>query len=231
MYKKILLSTVLAAAISSSAFAESYQNANIVPANTAPAYIPPPALGIYVGLGYGYTSVEDDYFEYFPNSGLAVQTDINYDAVMFQAGYQYNPFFAFEFRYWTAFSGGDYSISSNYPPLYPPAAGSYDNFDAWGFYLKPMYPVTPDFSIYGLLGFSGVYISGEPGWDLLDEGSYSWGLGASYAITPNILIFADYVQLFNGGGYGYGYDYYDYDYDSDQDTRVNTINIGLTYRF
>ena len=225
MYKEILFSTVLVTAIGSSAFAENYQNTTI-----APAYAPPPlTLGIYVGLGYGYTQVKDDYFEYYPNSGLAVQTDINYDAVMFQAGFQYNPFFAFEFRYWTAFNGGDYSISSNYPPLYPPAGGSYDDFDAWGVYLKPMYPVTPEFSIYGLLGFSGVYISGEPGWDLLDEGDFSWGLGASYAVTPNILLFADYVQLFNGEGYGYGY--YDYDYNSDQDTRVNTINIGLTYRF
>ena len=223
MYKKILLSTVLAAAIGSTAFADEYY------ADAPPPYVPQMSLGLYVGLAYGYTQVKDDYFEYYPNSGLAVQTDINYDAVMFQAGFQYNPFIAFEFRYWTAFNGGDYSIDSNYPPLYPPAVGSYDNFDAWGFYLKPMYPVTPDFSIYGLLGFSGVYVSGEPGWDLLDEGSFSWGLGASYAITPNILIFADYVELFNGGGYGY--DYYNYDYDADQDTRVNTINIGLTYRF
>lgn len=224
MTKRILLSTALCIAMGSSAFADTYQE-EIPPQ----PYMQPVALGIYVGLAYGYTQVKDDYFEYYPNSGLAVQTDINYDAVMFQAGYQYNTFFAFELRYWTAFNGGDYSISSNYPPLYPPAVGSYDNFDAWGFYLKPMYPVTPEFSIYGLLGFSGVYVAGEPGWDLLDEGDYSWGLGASYAITPNILIFADYVQLFNGGGYGYGY--YDYDYDSDQDTRVNTINIGLTYRF
>jgi len=218
MYKKILLSTLLTALIGTSAFAENYENSAI-----APAYAPPPpALGIYVGLGYGYTKVKDHYFEYFPNSGLAVQTDINFDVAMFQAGFQFNPFLAFEFRYWTAFSGGDYSISSNYPPLYPPEAGSYDNFDAWGFYLKPMYPVTPEFSIYGLLGFSGTYVSGEPGWDLLDEGDFSWGLGASYAITPNILIFADYAELFNGGIYGY---------DFDQDTRVNTINIGLTYRF
>lgn len=224
MHKKILLSTALATFIGTSAFAETYYDA--APQPYAPM---PPALGIYVGLGYGYTKVKDDYFEYFPNSGLSVQTDIDYNAVMFQAGYQYNPFFAFEFRYSMSFNDGDYSISSNYPPLYPPAPESYDDFDAWGIYLKPIYPATPEFSIYGLLGFSGVYVSGEPGWDLLNESSFSWGLGASYAITPNILIFADYVWLFNGGGYGY--DYYDYNYDSDQDTRVDAINIGLTYRF
>ncbi len=224
MTKKILLSTVLSMTLGSSAFADThYEQVSPQP------YMQPAALGLYLGLAYGYTSVKDDYFEYYPNSGLSLQTDIDFNAAMLQAGYQYSPFIAFEFRYWTAFGGGDYSINSNYPPLYPPAAGSYDDFDAWGFYLKPMYPVSPEFSIYGLIGFSGVYISGEPGWDLLDEGDFSWGLGASYAITPNILIFADFTRLFNSWVDGYGY--YDYDYDSEQDTTVDTINIGLSYRF
>jgi opacity protein-like surface antigen len=89
-----------------------------------------------------------------------------------------------------------------------------------------MYPATSEFSIYGLLGFSGIYVSGEPGWDLLDDGDFSWGLGASYNITPNISLFADYVWLFDGAADRYGYDY-----DSSQDTRVDTFNFGVGYRF
>lgn len=220
MNKKILLSTVLTITMGSSAFADTfYDNSPVLGAQQF-------GTGIYVGLAYGYTNVEDDYFEYFPNSGLSVRTEIDYNALMFQAGYQYNPYVAFEYRYWTALNDGDYSISSNYLPLYPTASGSYNDFDAWGFYLKPMYPATSEFSVYGLLGFSGVYVSGEPGWDLLDEGDFSWGLGASYAVTPNILVFADYVQLFNGR-----IDRYGYDFESSQDTRVETFDVGVSYRF
>ena len=205
---------------SSSALAEGYYGNAPVPItqqyNT----------GIYAGLAYGYTKVKDDYFEYFPTEGLALHTDIDYNAFMFQAGFQYNPFIAFEFRYWMAVDSGNYSIDSNLPPLYPPAPGSYDDFDAWGFYLKPMYPITPEFSVYGLLGLSGVYVAGEPGWDLLDDGSFSWGLGASYHFTPNISIFVDYTRIFDGRR-----DRYDYYSDATQDTTVETFNLGVSYMF
>ena len=222
MYSHTLMrSTLLTALLASSLLADTYY-ADTPP----PAYAVPVSAGPYVGLGYGYSSVSDDYFEYYPNEGLSVQTDINYNNLLLQAGFQYNPFIAFEFRYWLSVSGGDYSIDSNYPPLYPSEAGSYDDFDAWGFYLKPMYPVTPEFSIYGLIGFAGTYVSGEPGWDLLDEGDFSYGLGISFAITPNILMFADYVRLFDGAFTRYGYDF-----DTDQDTTVDAFSIGLSYRF
>ncbi len=217
MTRKILLSATL---VSSLAFAEGYYGDG--PALITQQY----DTGVYVGLAYGYTSVKDDYYEYFPTEGLAMHTDIDYNAMMFQAGFQYNPFIAFEFRYWLSMDNGSYSIDSNIPPLYPPDPGSYNDFDAWGFYVKPMYPVTTEFSIYGLLGFSGVYVAGEPGWDLLDDGDFSWGLGASYYFTPNISIFADYVWLFDST-----IDRFDYGSDATQDTSVTTINVGLAYRF
>ena len=220
MNKRILLLAVLAVAMDSTVSADAFYNSSSAPASQHFG------TGIYAGVAYGYSKADDDYFEYYPNSGLSVQTEIDYNALMFQAGYQYNPYIAFEFRYWMALGDGDYSISSNYPPLYPTASGSYDDFDAWGFYLKPMYPATSEFSVYGLLGFSGTYISGEPGWDLLDEGDFSWGLGASYDITPNISLFADYVWLFDGA-----VDRYGYDYDSEQNTKVDTFNFGVSYRF
>ena len=218
MHKKICVSALICTILAISVQADTFYD-------TAPSETRF-GTGIYIGAAYGYTKVDDDYFEYYPNSGLSVHTEIDYDAIMLQAGFQYNPYIAFEFRYWTALSDGDYSISSNYPPLYPPAPGSYDDFDAWGFYIKPMYPVTTEFSVYGLLGFSGVYVAGEPGWDLLDDSDFSWGLGASYNVTPNISIFADYVWLFEGT-----VDRYGYDFDSSQDTKVDTFNFGVSYRF
>ena len=219
MYKQILLSAAAVVTMGTAASADTFYD-------NPGSYMQPADTGIYVGLAYGYSGVEDDYYEYYPNSGLSVQTDIDCDALMFQAGFQYNHYLAFEFRYWAAMGDEDYSISSNYPPLYPPPSGSYDDFDAWGFYLKPMYPATSEFSVYGLLGFSGVYVAGEPGWDLLDDSDFSWGLGASYAVTPNILLFMDYVQLFDGS-----IDRYGYDFESSQDTTVDSFNVGVSYRF
>jgi opacity protein-like surface antigen len=76
--------------------------------------------------------------------------------------------------------------------------------------------------VYGLLGFSGVYVSEEAGFDLLYESSFSWGLGALYDVTANIALFVDYVNLYNGT-----LSFYEY---SQQDT-VDTVNFGLTYKF
>ena len=162
------------------------------------------------------TAVKDDYFGfYYPE-----HTEIDFNALMLQAGYEYNPYLAVEFRYWLSVADGDYSLTSGYiPPV-----GSYNKFDAWGFYLKPMYPVTNEFSIYGLLGFSGVRIDGETGWDLLNESSFSWGVGASFDFTPNIEAFIDYVQLHDDT-------FNSYYYYTPQSTRVNSINFGLSYKF
>jgi opacity protein-like surface antigen len=182
--------------------------------------------GFYVGAAYGGMSVEDDYYEYFPLTGLSVQTDIDYNTLMFQAGFQYNAYIAMEFRYWFSMGDGDYDISSGDPLFSPPIAGSYSDMDVWGLYLKPMYPINNEFSVYGLLGFSGVSVTGEPGWDLLDDNDFSWGLGASYAVTPNFVLFADYTSLYDDA-----IDYYDFDYEASQDTTVDSFNVGVSYRF
>ena len=226
MTRKLLLSAAAFIALSSAAFSEEYYD-NYSSAGTA-SYLRQQhfGTGFYAGLAYGYSSVSDDYYEYAPNSGLSIQTDIDYNTLLFQGGYQYNSFVAFEFRYWMSFGDGDYTISSNYPPLYPAPAGSYEDFDAWGLYLKPMYPVNNALSVYALLGLSGVSVTGEPGWDLLDDSDFSWGLGASYAVTPNILLFADYTSLYDGT-----IDYYGFDSESTQDSSADSINVGVSYRF
>ena len=73
---------------------------------------------------------------------------------------------------------------------------------------------------------SVLYVAGEPGWDLLDDSGFSWGLGASYYFTPNISIFADYTRLYDDS-----FDGYDAFSDFSQDTTVETIDVGVSYRF
>jgi opacity protein-like surface antigen len=208
--KEILLPILVAIGLSSFAIADTYNNAVPEP------YHPQESFShFYIGAAYGMTDVEDDYFGYYYE-----HTEIDFDALMLQAGYEYNAYLAMEFRYWFSMGDGDYDLASGFIP----PNGSYDEFNAWGLYLKPMYPVTNEFSIYGLLGFSGVYVDGEPGWDLLNESSFSWGLGASFYFTPNIGVFIDYVELYNDT-------FNSYYYYTPQDTSVDTINFGLSYKF
>jgi opacity protein-like surface antigen len=212
MKKGMLFSTLLSTILASGALADNYYD---------PAPINAPAVNnFYVGLAYGYANVSDDYIDYL--YGDTTHTDIDFNTLMLQAGYQYNPYVAFEFRYWISMGDGEYDFSSNFPYVVP--NGSYSDLDAWGFYVKPMYPVSPEFSIYGLLGFSGVTVSGEPQWgrDLLNDGDFSWGLGASYSATPNVLIFADYVWLYD--------DWIDYP-ETSQETSVDVFTVGISYRF
>ena len=211
MIKKTVLSGITVLALGTAAI-----QAESTFYDPAPVYAPGTA-GPYIGLGYSRASVDDNFYDFY--WGDYQDTTIDYDSMMFQAGYKYNPYVAFEFRYWMSVSDGDVSVSGNIPPL-----GTHNDFDAWGIYIKPMYPVTPEFNIYGLLGFSGTYVEGGPGWDLLDDGDLSWGGGISFEVTPNIGIFVDYVQLFDGT-------IDDYYYDTEQDTRVDTWNIGINYKF
>ena len=223
MKKYILLSLVALVALGSTAMADPFYN------STPSAYQEVGAnySGPYIGVAYGMTKVSDDYFDGL----LDEHTDIDYDSLMLQVGYEINPYIALEFRYWLSMNDGDYSLSTNYP--FPPANGSYQDFNAWGLYVKPMYPVTPEFSIYGLFGIAGVQVDGQPDWydNLVDDTSFSFGIGAKYDFTENISGFIDYVQLYNNiYGYDYYYDYGSYYYDP-QGTDIYTINFGLTYKF
>jgi len=211
MKKNRILPLLALLASGTLALADSSYDTNV----PAAYHVPPPVVSYpYIGAAFGMTNVSDstyvyDILPYTENS------DIDYSAMMFQAGYQVNPYIAAEFRYWFSVSSGDYTTDS--------LDGVFDSFDAWGMYLKPMYPITPEFSVYGLLGFSGVTVTGGYGWDLLyNDGDFSWGGGLSYDVTPNIALFADYVQLFNST-----LEFYDYS----QDTKVDTFNFGITYKF
>ncbi len=215
MKKNIFLPVLAMIGLSATAVADPFYNS----APAAYHEVLPSISYPYIGGAFSLNKVKDNYFEYYPDYGYSDQTDIDYNSLMFQAGYQLNPYIAMEFRYWFSVSSGDYSTNTRYE-LNPNA---YDSFDAWGIYAKPMYPITPEFSVYGLLGFSGVTTDADYGSYLLyNDGSFSWGGGVSFDVTPNVALFVDYVQLFNGN-----LEFYDYS----QETKVDTFNFGVTYKF
>lgn len=174
-------------------------------------------------------SCEGDYEEWRGN------VEVEYDALMLQAGYKVNPYLAVEGRYWKSLSDGDWSYSEtgteNGDPYSDHDSGSDGDFEfeAWGIYVKPMYPVTEELDVYALLGYGNVTLSNTNG-DFLDENDFQWGLGASYAFTENFSIFADYVQLCNADD-SESWDEFGYIGEENWDDTVYTINIGLTYKF
>jgi opacity protein-like surface antigen len=84
-----------------------------------------------------------------------------------------------------------------------------------------MYPIG-DFSVYALLGYGGVSLSNLENGDAYESG-FQWGLGAGYAFTENISVFADYVKLYDDTGFDYRAQNANVDSD--------TWTIGLSYKF
>ncbi len=116
------------------------------------------------------------------------------DATLLLAGYNFNPYIGVEARY----------------------AGLTDCIDNAAIYVKPQYPITDAAKVYALLGY------GETTYDngVVDnsEDSFQWGLGANYAVTENIGVFADYTNLYD-------------DTFAGVDSTVDAINVGVTYTF
>ncbi len=154
--------------------------------------------GVYVGLGYGATNVGTDFF----SSEIELSGDNDSDALLMQGGYIYNEYIALEGRYWN----GD------------------NNLNAWGVYVKPMYPVTEKFSVYALLGYGETKLTiVDTTADLNNEGSFQWGIGAGFKITDNFSVFADYVDMYNT-------DTHNTD-TSLREWSIDSISIGANYQF
>ena len=160
----------------------------------------------YAGGGIGTAGVKFNHYG----------EDFSATTLMLQGGYKYNEYLAFEGRYLLGLST-DYDKGSNL------SASSYDgNFSSWGIYVKPMYPVTKEFDVYGLLGFGGVMLSNLNDGDAY-ESTLQWGLGAQYSVTNNIAVFVDYVSLYDGTGFDY--------VGTKDDVSSDTWTIGLNYSF
>ena len=199
--KKKMLSLVTVLALSGSVFA----GGDIAPI-VEPVVIEEDNSAFYIGLGLGQLSLNDD----------TTSEEISHTAVMLQAGYQYNEYIALEGRYTFGFNK-DYNVGNTGNV----ESDFNDNSSAWGIYLKPMYPIG-DFSIYALLGYGGLLIDSLEQGDAYESG-FQWGLGAQYAITDSIIVFADYVKLYDDTGF-------DYRAQLD-DVNADSWTLGVSYKF
>ena len=178
--------------------------------------------GLYLGLGYSF--MMGDITEIDNSHDLGA----DHSALMLQAGYKFNDYVAVEGRYWFGLSDEAFAFDNDF-------YGRFDTeVDAWGIYVKPMYPVTDAFDIYALLGYGetsveGITTNDGHAHDIESDG-FSWGVGAAYAFSENVSIFLDYVAFDDTSinyTHGEGSEALEYNYDHELDT----INFGVTYTF
>ena len=184
-----------------------------------PIVVPEPSYqdsGFYLGLGYGFLKVERETLVPGNLNNTTWGTG-DYDQIMLQAGYKINPYFALEGRYWLGLGDNAWAaIGDN-------SVQSVGEVDQWGFYVKPIYPITEALDVYALLGWSKVTydITNAPS-DANRDG-FSWGVGAAYDFNQNWSMFADYSNV----------------YDNETKNKkawlvnddMNVISVGFTYKF
>ena len=197
--KKITLSLVSVMALSGFAYA----GGDIEPVVVEPIVVEDNSA-FYLGLGFGGAQLNVD----------ATSEEFTSTAMMLQAGYQYNEYVALEGRY-------SFGFSTDYDQGITSGLDTYGDISSWGIYVKPMYPIG-DFSIYGLLGYGGVMLSDVRNGDAYESG-LQFGLGASYDVTENVSVFADYVWLYDDTGFDYRAQLEDVDSDA--------WTLGVSYRF
>jgi len=209
--KKFNFSLVTILAMSTFAIA----GGNIAPVVEEPVVVPEPVVvsdsGFYVGIAYSLINSDI--------TNIVKDIDLDMGAVMLDAGYKFNDYIAVEGRYWIGVDEDCLSLDA-----------IETDTDAWGIYVKPMYPVTDSLDIYGLLGYGSASLNDAITFDGDVEG-ISWGVGASYSFTDNISVFVDYVaftedtitnnKLTNIVGMN----------DTEYDHSFDTVNFGVNYKF
>jgi len=171
--------------------------------------------GPYVGIAYGYEKIRID-----RESGGSSLLDEKFGSIMLDAGYKFNPYIAIEGRYW-------FGLSSSNDLAWRSGLNSDVTIDAWGIYAKPMYPVTTEFDIYGLVGYSGVDATYDPsnGGSITSDtvNGFSWGVGGAYSFSDKWSLFVDYTSIIDSE---------DGNLDAiNSEDSLDTVNVGVNYKF
>ncbi len=77
-----------------------------------------------------------------------------------------------------------------------------------GAYAKGILPVSPEFRLYGLAGYT------EVDFDVDRESDFSYGAGAEFDVAPNLAVGADYMRYLDKSNYTF-----------------DAASVGLRYRF
>jgi opacity protein-like surface antigen len=195
--KKLVLSLLIIISISSAGFAASYESSDTENS--------PEDKGFYVGIAYSHLSHDLDF------AGLGEENELDFNALMIDIGYKFNPYVALDARYNISF--GDEQNIEHHDEIID------GKISVLSFFVKPMYPIAPEMDFYLLLGYSLIDANYPYNTTFsVDEGSFSWGAGASYDMTEDFSVFAEYAQFYNDTLNGF-------------DHVIDSFNIGITYKF
>lgn len=207
--KKITSSVIAAFTVSTMTFAGG-DIAPVEPVVETPAVVETPG-NFYVGLGYSSVERTDNWND----SQYLEKYEAN--AVSLILGYSFNEYIAIEGRYMTDIGNSDITENGD---TFSDDIG----FSDIAVYVKPMLPVTDDFTLYGLLGY-GKSTHHWPGYSDITANGLQYGAGVSYALNENFSLFADYVVLAEENGPK------DIDGYAVTDIEGNAITFGVTYKF
>jgi opacity protein-like surface antigen len=217
--KKLTLSIAAIAAMGTFAVAGG-DIAPVEPVVETPAVIETTTdAGFYIGAAYGLLNYDVTISDY---KGMDSSGDNNFNEFLILAGYKINPYVAIEGRYW---------YGSNDDLDYGRLGVNDTSVDAWGVYVKPMYPVTDQFDVYALLGYGANDVTVKtPNADVQDflgddNDGFTWGLGGSYDVNANVAVFIDFVRVYDDT-----ITYQEYN-SASIDKTVDTWNFGVTYKF
>lgn len=160
--------------------------------------------GFYLGAGISAASTRDaslDFFEKDPQQDRTAE-------ILVLAGYDFNKYIGIEGRFYK-------SIAKE---------GIIDR-SSWALLAKPHVPINDNVTLYALAGYGSFKGESIDGSNVdIDDSGLQLGVGASYKVTDNISLFADWLSIV---------------YDETQDSFVTTPNVvsmdaftfGVTYRF
>ncbi len=199
--KKIVLSLGAIMAMSSAVVAGGSVMPVVVPIVPIIVEEPTEDEGLYLGLAYTHLSHDADHLH------QTTLSEMDFMALSLQVGYKFNPYIAVEGRYGMTF--GDPSDDTVVDDA---------DITVWGIYVKPMYPIAPEFDIYALVGYAGTDADDKHHIVPVDEGAFSWGAGAEYSLTEEFSVFADYVLFYDDSSTLY-------------DSVIDSFNFGVSYKF
>jgi len=213
-YKKLLCILLLSVSILHAGGGVSPAEVVVEP---IPAKDPVP---VYLGVGLVYGKYSGC------TSPGCTYVDVTYGA-MFRVGYEWNQYFGIEARMLATFLGAD------------PLGG--EKLQHIGIFAKPMYPVSEDFNVYGLLGYGWTKTTTQLSGSLLPtlkKGGFSGGLGLEYDLSDQEGDFEEdtlYDRSFDGQadqekGWGLFVDYQRLLIDSNV-PNLDVVSAGVTYDF
>ena len=168
-------------------------------------------LGLYVGLGLTAA-------RYDPKCSCSGEkgTEDKTFGVMGRLGYDFNQFVGIEAR----------GIRTNWK-------SDGGKIKHYGAFIKPMYPVSNDFNVYGLAGYAKTKTEGMK--RHVDADTFAWGAGVEYDLGSDSAKEGRYSRNFDGygdqeGGWGLFADYERLVQKSGSPD-LDTISAGVTYDF